>query len=97
MRLTTQQTQAINNHVASVYGDANVYLFGSRVDDSARGGDIDLFIESKNNVTLAHKLRLITLLQLSIGNQKIDIIVKTPESKHRAIFDTAKEKGIRLC
>jgi len=42
MRLTPGQQSAIRSAVAETFGDAaNVWLFGSRVDDNKRGGDID--------------------------------------------------------
>ena len=47
MRLTTQQISNIvrltHKHV---HPQAKVWLFGSRVDDNARGGGIDLYIET---------------------------------------------------
>lgn len=45
MRLTPEQIRSIKQVAAEVFGsDAHVYLFGSRVDDQARSGDIDLYI-----------------------------------------------------
>jgi len=38
MRLNTAEKQAIRQAIASSDQDAIVYLFGSRVDDSAKGG-----------------------------------------------------------
>lgn len=47
MRLSEQQCSVIRTAVAENFGvDANVWLFGSRLDDTARGGDIDLYIEA---------------------------------------------------
>lgn len=47
MRLTLEQTTLILRAIADQTGPgARVALFGSRVDDSRRGGDIDLLIES---------------------------------------------------
>ena len=46
MRLTETQIQAIHTTAEELFGvDARVSLFGSRVDDHQRGGDIDLLIE----------------------------------------------------
>lgn len=46
MRLSTEQVQLIARTVAELAGaDATVRVFGSRLDDTARGGDIDLLLE----------------------------------------------------
>ena len=45
MRLTERTLQAIRASVAESFGEVPVYLFGSRVDDRRRGGDIDLAID----------------------------------------------------
>ncbi len=46
MRLTPTQIDTINSTAQAVLGQgARVTLFGSRVDDQARGGDVDLMIE----------------------------------------------------
>ena len=45
MRLTTDQIQAIRDAASSTFGDkAAVWLFGSRVDDAKKGGDIDVLV-----------------------------------------------------
>jgi predicted nucleotidyltransferase len=47
MRLTRDQIAAILDATTGIGGpDADVLLFGSRLDDSARGGDVDLVIET---------------------------------------------------
>lgn len=46
MRLTEQQQSIIKNNVNKIFGThAQVLLFGSRVNDNERGGDIDLLIK----------------------------------------------------
>ena len=48
MRLIALQTKAICETAQACFGlDVRVWLFGSRVDDLAKGGDIDLYIESQ--------------------------------------------------
>ncbi len=47
MRLTFEEVAAIKAAAAETFGSsAVVRLFGSRVDDSLRGGDIDLHVEA---------------------------------------------------
>jgi uncharacterized protein len=56
MRLTTFEITAINQNAKNIFGDAaKVYLFGSRVDDSKKGGDIDLYVISENQDNLYEK------------------------------------------
>jgi predicted nucleotidyltransferase len=53
-----------------------VSLFGSRVDDSKKGGDIDLLIEpEKITNEFSQIVNLKAKLQLSLDMQKIDIII----------------------
>ncbi|SDY63996.1 nucleotidyltransferase domain-containing protein [Nitrosomonas sp. Nm58] len=57
MRLTQNQVMTIRQAVAGIFGaGAQAWLFGSRVNNSKRGGDIDLLIhpDSKrvNNLLL---------------------------------------------
>jgi len=46
VRLTPAQIEAILFSSQTVFGsDVDILLFGSRVDDAKRGGDIDLLIK----------------------------------------------------
>ncbi|MBN2782347.1 MAG: nucleotidyltransferase domain-containing protein [Campylobacterales bacterium] len=45
MRLRKTIIDKIKRAIKDSFGDVNVYLFGSRVDDAKKGGDIDIAIE----------------------------------------------------
>jgi predicted nucleotidyltransferase len=83
MRLTTQQITHIKEKTALVFGEkAKVYLFGSRVDDNKKGGDIDLFIELDDKSDLfAKKLRFLVQLKMVLGEQKIDVVFNEDETR----------------
>lgn len=53
MRLTNSEIEAIKKAFLKTFEDGKIYLFGSRADDTKKGGDIDLYIVpiSKNNLT----------------------------------------------
>ncbi len=47
MRLESQEIQIVRNAAKTILGDRpEIRVFGSRLDDSKRGGDLDLLIES---------------------------------------------------
>jgi len=57
MRLSvTEQQQFIHLTTQHFGQSAHLYLFGSRVDDKQKGGDIDLFIETDGVVSMQQKL-----------------------------------------
>ena len=78
--------------------DARVWLFGSRLDDKALGGDIDLYIET----TLAQERWLraeaafIWDFCLAQGEQKIDLIPAHPERANLPIHQEARSSGVKL-
>ena len=99
MRLRKNQQQAIRKTVREIFGpDAAVYVFGSRVDDSARGGDIDLLIrlESPQVETERKILQLVARLQIRLGDQPIDVLLQDPESTLNSIHLEAQRTGVRL-
>lgn len=101
MRLTQQEIQIIKNTVREVMGEkASVWLFGSRVDDSKRGGDIDLLVETdltEPRERVFKKSQLWAKLQLRLGEQQIDIILgATDFEKPKLIEQVARETGNRL-
>jgi len=53
---------------------AEIYLFGSRVDDLAKGGDIDLLIRSRH-LNRRDLRRLKLAFYDAFGEQKIDIVL----------------------
>lgn len=99
MRLSEQQRKAIVEATRAAFGpDAEVWLFGSRVDDSKRGGDIDLLIRPDPAVTdqlLSRKIRLLGHLERTLGERKIDVVIEH-EADSRPIVQVARETGIRL-
>lgn len=77
MRLTTEEKQGILDALHSFKQHIEeARLFGSRIDDSKRGGDIDLLIIAKvnNSETLKYKkFDILAEIKKNIGDQKIDL------------------------
>jgi predicted nucleotidyltransferase len=81
MRLTTEQINTIVNTSRSVAGeDTLVWLYGSRLDDTRHGGDIDLLLEPAPAVSLLDRARIKILLEQQL-NLPVDILVKNPFSQ----------------
>lgn len=99
MRLTDDQVRIIKARAAEYFGpNAKVWLFGSRVDDDARGGDIDLYIELSEPIDEVawRVLRFNGALQQAFGAQRIDVITRSPSEPLKPIHETAKRSGIAL-
>ncbi len=96
MRLRPNEQDVIKQSVLDVFGaEANVFLFGSRVDDNARGGDIDLYIEATDKADLFEKkLEFLSKVKRQIGDQRIDVVFN--ENPSRPIEQEARKNGVRL-
>ena len=100
MRLTEFQKKNIVDVIMKQFGsDVKIYLFGSRVDDSKKGGDIDILVdvhESSKNIE-KNKIKAITGIQVAIGDQKIDLIVTPDINKdQRLVVREALRTGVLL-
>jgi len=98
VRLTPAQIEAIRFSSQTVFGsDADILLFGSRVDDAKRGGDIDLLIKPNimKKVTLADKIHFLNQLEKMIGERKVDVVIEAPNDC-RPIVRIARETGVLL-
>ena len=74
MRLTPKQARVILECLRQQFGaDAKVKLFGSRLDDSSRGGDVDLLVETAAAPTL-HQRALATMALEQALNLPVDIV-----------------------
>jgi predicted nucleotidyltransferase len=99
MRLSEYEQKTIKQTAGQIFGDeAKVYLFGSRVDDNLRGGDIDIYIEINSNVekVLEKKIRFLVELEKAIGEQKIDVVINNGSGSNKLIYQVARSSGIQL-
>ncbi len=98
MRLTKREVEALIQGARSSFGeDAKIWLFGSRVDDTKKGGDIDLYIETdKESGLVAAKLEMLGSIWSTFGEQKIDILVRSRSKKCSPMHEIAKSSGKEL-
>lgn len=86
MRLSEKQIKVLKDKLNSISSSAKLYLFGSRVDDTKKGGDIDLLVVSKEVTKKDLRLLRIDFFD-HFEEQKLDIILddgefKNPFTKH---------------
>lgn len=97
MRLTNNQIVTIKHLTKKFFGkNAIVYLFGSRTDDNRKGGDIDIYIETREKGSVFEKkIEMLAELEKEFGQRKIDIVINNFRS-HLPVYDIAKQEGILL-
>jgi len=93
MRINQRDKDAIISAVKSKDPEAEIWLFGSRTDDSKRGGDIDIAILS-SQIGRLDRMQIRRTICNTLGEQKIDIIVSAHGED--AFFQLAKERGVKL-
>ena len=94
MRLTEVEKTVITEEVLRRDPLAQIYLYGSRVDDQLRGGDIDLLVISAV-IGLAQKIDILVSMKLRMGDQRIDLLIENPG--HATPFsESVKKMALRL-
>ncbi|MEX8499756.1 nucleotidyltransferase domain-containing protein [Leptothrix ochracea] len=93
MRLTEHERHTLISTIRAADPDATLWLFGSRVDDHALGGDIDVLVMSQR-MRLSEKLDVLARLHTLLGEQKIDLTIARDDS--RPFIRLAKAGGIQL-
>ena len=99
MRLTDTQIETIRRDARELAGKAaHIWLFGSRLDDDKRGGDIDLMLELVEPVAHPAQLaaRLSARLYLNLDGHSVDVVVSAPNLQRLPIHDVAFSTGQRL-
>lgn len=99
MRLTAEQQIIIKNIALNTLGPkATVRVFGSRLHDDSRGGDIDLLFETP--ALLPRKAtaicQLYAALIVALGDQKIDVLLKDARPSTASVIDHAQRTGLLL-
>jgi predicted nucleotidyltransferase len=93
MRLSDSEIEIIKNTIMAFDRDAEVYLFGSRTDDAAKGGDIDILVISEN-LNFADKLSIKARIFQRMEEQKLDLVVS--KDVQDPFVRMAIERGVRL-
>ncbi len=101
MRLSEFELEVIVLSAKDKFGEnTSVILFGSRTNDTLKGGDIDLFIrpgiQASPEEMLHRKISMLVEMEQKLGEQNIDILLKQTNDK-RTIVKAVEKTGIAIC
>ena len=99
MRLTPAQIDAIKSTATAVLGDgAQVTLFGSRVNDAAKGGDVDLMIEVPQDLAdpAVMSARIASQVSRAMHGRRVDVLLEAPNLLEQPIHRIAAHQGVAL-
>lgn len=96
MRLTNDQINIIRQLASQIAGSqSRVRVFGSRLDDAARGGDIDLMLELPEPVDNPALMaaQMSARVSRAMHGRKVDVLLSAPNLMHLPIHDIAFKEG----
>lgn len=94
MRLKPHELHAVRQMLLGADPGGRAWLFGSRADDSRRGGDIDIYFETTRRIDLKASLMLEYRLTTLCGT-KVDLLIRNPGQAEQPIHGIARE-GVPL-
>jgi predicted nucleotidyltransferase len=95
MRLSADEVRSIREEVRNFDPEADIYLHGSRTNDSDRGGDIDLLVVS-DQLGFRDLLRLRIGILDRIGWQQLDLVLRRHDQLNEPLATVARETGVKL-
>jgi len=77
MRLSNQTILILKEIIVKYITDPKIILFGSRIYDNKKGGDIDMLVEVQENIDLKTQIKILAECKIKGIDRKIDMIFKT--------------------
>src|SRR5438552_1256033 len=91
IRLSKNEIEWIVSCIMGFDTRCKIFLYGSRTNPSAKGGDIDLLVESETLI-FTDKIRILSELKSKLGERKIDLSILTPQALSENLFFQHVEK-----
>ena len=100
MRLSQGEVEGITRAFSGfAMKGCSLYLYGSRTDDSLKGGDVDLHFEVPQHKLSDAKdqyLDFLVEMKRNIGDQKIDLLISSPEINDDDFLNQIRQKQILI-
>ena len=93
MRLHQTEILAIKEAILSLDEDAEIYIFGSRTDQTLKGGDIDILVLSQS-LSFGDKLKIKQMIFEKMEEQRIDLIIA--RNTDAPFVRMAFKKGVQI-
>jgi len=99
MRINPAEAKLIRSLVQAQFGkETRLWLFGSRVDDTARGGDVDVLVDVDHvleNPAWAASCAESTLMR-ALGGRRVDVVLAAPNLQETSLHRLARRDGVPL-
>ena len=95
MRLSLEKISLLKSTILSILPTSTIYLFGSRIDDKKRGGDIDILILGERKLNFIEKGKIEKIFFIEFGEQKLDLVSFEYNSKN-TFKEVALMEAIKL-
>lgn len=96
MRLSPEQLTTIRQVVQTIAGqNARAIVFGSRLRDDAKGGDLDLLVESDQGIDLLQRAHIKMALEEQLA-LPVDVIARRRGADATPFQRIAMETGVPL-
>ena len=93
MRLSQKEQQEIKKVLRDIFGDVSIYIFGSQLDSSKRGGDIDIFLQLRASADIRVKKAKAKMLLEEKLLRPVDIVI---DKKVSAFIKKEALQGVKL-
>jgi predicted nucleotidyltransferase len=93
IRLNPEEIKIIKNTVNEVFGNSDIYIFGSRTDLSKKGGDVDIFVIPQNYENLYEKRIKAKILLKDALLRNVDIVI---HKDFNSLIEKEALKGVKI-
>ncbi len=96
MRLAENQIAVIRAIVHRIVGcDVRIWLYGSRLDDQSKGGDLDLLLESQRKISLLQRAEIKLTLEQEL-QIPVDVLVYQSSEAPTAFQSIALSRAVLI-